>query len=147
MSRSPRSRWYARRSPQRAATCATSSIWAARTRMSPVEALPPGPLARGAVSLPLEDGLSLLEEGAEAFLRVRHREQAVLQLPLEGEALLDRHLHPLDDGPLDQAHRAARVVRVRQVLRVPHRLVHERARVPHAVHETPLERLVGCEGA
>src|SRR2546428_1714778 len=148
ISSSPRSRWYARSATQSAATLPTSSALAALTWTSPdLGVRPRGPPAPGGVSLPLEDRLPLLKERAEAFLRVRHREQAVLQLPLEGEALLDRHLHPLDDGALDQAHRAARMVRIREPLRVRHRLVHEGVRVPHAVHEAPLERLVRCEGA
>src|SRR2546422_3575977 len=144
---SPRSRWYARRSLQRPATTSTSSSSAARMRTSPAVG---GPLTglepRGGVSLPLEDRLALLEERLEPLLRVRHREQTVLEFPLEGEALLDRHLHPLDDGPLDQAHGAARVLRVREPLRVLHHFVHEDVRVPNAVHEPPLERLVRREG-
>src|SRR5687768_6559887 len=56
------------------------------------------PTAPGAAVtlLPLEDGLPLLDVGRDAFLRVLTLEEKVLQLALERQARLERHLHAGD---------------------------------------------------
>src|SRR2546427_9773172 len=48
-------------------------------------------------SLPVEGRLALLQDGAEAFLRIGHREEAILQFPLEREAFVHRHLDAFRD--------------------------------------------------
>src|SRR6266508_8819 len=69
---------------------------------------PVGPLRR---SLPLERRFPLLEERAESLFRVGHREQPVLQLPLECEAFVHRHLEALRHGSFDESDGPRRVLR------------------------------------
>src|SRR5438093_6850505 len=95
---------------------------------------PPAPRRRprSRTSLPLEGWLSLLEERAEALLRIGHREEAILQLAFEGEAFVHRHLEALRDRPLDEAYRPGGVRRRCRPLPncqrlLPHRLPGEAA--------------------
>src|SRR2546422_499177 len=97
---------------------------------------------RSRTSLPLEGRLSLLEECAEALLRIGHREEAILQLAFEGEALVHRHLEAFRDGPLDEANRASGVLRIRQAFCEGHRLVPELRPREDAVEQAPLERFL-----
>src|SRR5919197_5261370 len=75
--------------------------------------------------LALEFRRSLFEERLESFLGVRHREQSVLQLPFEGQALVHGHFDPFRHGPLDEADRAPGVLRIREPLCEGHRLFPE----------------------
>src|SRR3989442_1186638 len=97
---------------------------------------------RSRTSLPLEGRLSLLEECAEALLRIGHREEAILQFAFEGEALVHRHLEAFRDGPLDEANRASGVLRIRQAFCEGHRLVPELRPREDAVEQAPLERFL-----
>src|SRR5207245_11542983 len=97
---------------------------------------------RSRSSLPLEGWLSLLEERAEALLRIGHREEAILQLAFEGEAFVHRHLESFRDRPLDETDRASGVLRIRQAFRKGHRLVPELRPREDAVEQAPLERFL-----
>src|SRR2546426_937757 len=66
-------------------------------------------MARGPESLALELRCTFLEERAESFLRVRHREQAILQLAFEGKAFVHRHLGPLRHAPSDATRRSVAI--------------------------------------
>src|SRR6266705_6907556 len=96
-------------------------------------------MARRSESLALELGCALFEERAESFFGVRHREEAILQFPLEGEAFVHRHLRPFRHRPLDEPDRPAGMLRISEPLREGHRLVPElRPRTP-AVEQAPVE--------
>src|SRR3989475_1390348 len=99
-------------------------------------------MARGPESLALELRRTLLEERAESFLRVRHREQAILQLAFEGKAFVHRHLGPLRHGSLDETDRPPRVLRVGETGRERHRLLPELRFREDAVEQTPVEGLL-----
>src|SRR5438046_3543688 len=96
-------------------------------------------MARRSESLALELGRPLFEERAESFFGVRHREEAVLQLPLEGEALVHRHLRPFRHGPLDEPDCPAGMLRIGEPFREGHRLVPELRPREHAVEQAPVE--------
>src|SRR5437867_10017396 len=110
---------------------------------------PPAPRRRprSRTSLPLEGWLSLLEERAEALLRIGHREEAILQLAFEGEAFVHRHLEAFRDRPLDEADRASGVPRIRQAFRKGHRLLPELRPREDAVEQAPLERFLRSDHA
>src|SRR5438093_3551682 len=76
-------------------------------------------------SLPLKCRLALLQERAKAFFRIGHREEAVLQLPFESQALVHRHLGPFRHGPFDESDRPSRVLGIREAFREGHRLLPE----------------------
>src|SRR3989475_1735095 len=90
-------------------------------------------------SLALELGCELFEERAESFFGVHHREQAVLQLPLEGEALVHRHLRPFRHGPFNEPDRPAGMLRIGEPFRESHRLVPELRPREHAIEQAPVE--------
>src|SRR5438128_11735350 len=92
-------------------------------------------------SLALEHWLAFLEERPEPFLRIGHREEAVLQFPLEGKPFVHRHLESFHDGSLDEADCARGVLRIRQALRERPRLVPELRAREYAVQEAPVPRL------
>src|SRR5256884_9834040 len=99
-------------------------------------------MARGPESLALELRRTLLEERAESFLRVRHREQAILQLTFEGKAFVHRHLGPLGHGSLDETDGPPGVLRVGETGRERHRLLPELRFREDAVEQTPVEGLL-----
>src|SRR5687767_2105193 len=107
------------------------------------------PTAPGAAvtSLPLEHGLPLLDVGRDAFLRVLALEEEVLQLALEREAGLERHLHAGDDGALDLPDGERGLVRQGELVRVEHDAVPPIFLRQHRVHEVHLLRFLEREGA
>src|SRR5579871_6612620 len=94
-------------------------------------------------SVSLEDGLALLDEGGDAFLRIVRHEQPVLELAFQGEARGEGFLDPFHHGTLDQAHRARRAVG--EGLRVGHQVLGERLLRVDVVHEADGERLLRGE--
>src|SRR5688572_27078045 len=90
-------------------------------------------------SLSLELRSALFQEGPESLLRIGHGEEPVLQLPFEGETLVERHLRPLRHGSLDESHRSSGMLRVREALREGHRLVPELRPWEDAVEQAPFE--------
>src|SRR2546428_11731577 len=92
----------------------------------------------GSGSLALELGRPLFEERAESFFGVRHREQAVLQLPLEGEALVHRHLRTFRHGPFGEPDRPAGMMRIGEPLREGPRLIPELPPPEHAGGSDPI---------
>src|SRR3989442_14289439 len=105
-------------------------------------------MARRSESFALELGRSLFEERAESFFGVRHREQAVLQLPLEGQALVHGHLRPFRHGPFDYPDRPGRMLRRGETFRASHRLVPELRPRDAAIEKAPVEgRVCGDDSA
>src|SRR2546428_2591115 len=143
----PISTWYLASSSHIPASASRSVIRAVRTRGSPDPEPPTGlawpmsfPSGIGG-SLALEHGLAFLEERPEPFLRIGHREEAVLQFPLEGKPFVHRHLESLPHGSLDEADCARGVLRIRQAPPGRHRLVPELRPPGYAGPETPIQRL------
>src|SRR2546428_153025 len=143
----PISTWYLASSSHIPASASRSVIRAVRTRGSPDPEPPTGlawpmsfPSGIGG-SLALEHGLAFLEERPEPFLRIGHREEAVLQFPLEGKPFVHRHLESFHDGSLDEADCARGVLRIRQAPPGRHRLVPELRPPGYAGPETPIQRL------
>src|SRR2546426_392574 len=143
----PSSTWYFSSFSHIPARASRSAIRAVRMRGSPETGPPTGlrlpksspcPIGK---SLALEHGLAFLEERAEPFLRIGHREEAVLQFPLEGKPFVHRHLESFHDGSLDEADCARGVLRIRQALRERHRVVPELGAREYAVQQAPLQRL------
>src|SRR6266568_3523876 len=99
------------------------------------------PRTAGVGSLSLERRLAFLQESTKSLFRVRHREESVLQLPLQRETLVHRHLDSLGHRSLDEADRARRVLRIREAFRERHRLLPELLPWEYAVQEAPVERL------
>src|SRR5207249_601711 len=66
-------------------------------------------MARRSESLALELGRPLFEERAESFFGVRHREEAVLQLPLEGEAPRGTSGNPTRQAPSEATRRSVAI--------------------------------------
>src|SRR2546430_16703797 len=99
-------------------------------------------MARGPESLALELRRTLLEERAESFLRVRHREQAILQLAFEGKAFVHRHLGPLRHGSLDETYRPPRLLRAGETGLERHRLLLELCFLVDAVEQYPFAGLL-----
>src|SRR2546425_7727004 len=143
----PISTWYLASPSHIPASASRSVIRAVRTRGPPDPEPPTGlawpmsfPSGIGG-SLALEHGLAFLEERPEPFLRIGHREEAVLQFPLEGKTLVHRHLESFRDGSLDEADCPGGMLRIREALRERHRLVPELRAGGYAVQEAPVERL------
>src|SRR2546428_13601069 len=77
----------------------------------------------GSPALELRD--PLLDVRRDAFLRVVALEQLLLQLALERQPALERHLGPGLHGALDQAHRLGGLVGRAELLRVQDYLLPE----------------------
>src|SRR5262245_11905347 len=95
----------------------------------------------------LESWGTLLGVGAQALLRVLRLEQPLLQLALERQRVLERHLGPGDDAALDEADRLARLVRRAEPPGVLEDLLPEAVRLEDVRHQAEGESLLERERA